>query len=68
MAEEENIDLNDKKFLRIKDFKVFLDCLRQGLNIEKLQLNGHDFYKNDKLLLDDFVLNENINNYMDISL
>ena len=68
MAEEENIDLNDKKFLRIKDFKAFLDCLRQGLNVEKLQLNGHDFYKNDKLLLDDFVLNENINSYMDISL
>ena len=65
---EETKDVNDIKFLRIKDFKVFLDCLRQGLNVEKLQLNGHDFYENDKLLLDKFIINKPINNYMDISL
>lgn len=65
---EETEDVNDIKFLRIRDFKEFLKCLKSGLNVENLKLNGRTFFKDNKMQLDGFIVNENIDNYMDISL
>ena len=65
---EKTEDVNDIKFLRIKDFKEYLKSLREGLNVEHLKLNNREFFKDNKLLLSEFIINKPIDNYMNISL